>query len=410
MKQHRITGLLSAILTVMLMLSCMSAAFAEETLPFEEYGAFTDPGNEQQLRRRASWFYETFIADPEKWSTGKNAFSIEQIMDDIRLMNGEFMTEEDGSIRYNDVDVIAVANDLHTIGNYDSLAHYGTQIFFTPTAPLFLDGSRAQQDAIAIDRAMERVVAAIRENDDEGFVAAAREWGGIVLQIFKYADMTGEYVSVYQVGAAQGFFLFHAMNSKFASTILEHSERRNLQVMIPDSAGPGAEAALERPLVDLIHELNEQSVRTKSVRTEQGELLQEYYSLPEDLCILAKDYFNSRLDREQAFGGDTTGTGAETRADGPGKADLTVINSRIEFPREGEYLARYEYAVVKAPKGHSVYGYGSADRAGHVYYVRHEEPVTILARRGGMSCCIVPAEGVARWINSDYLELIEAIE
>ncbi|MCR5136347.1 MAG: hypothetical protein K6C12_04545 [Oscillospiraceae bacterium] len=94
----------------------------------------------------------------------------------------------------------------------------------------------------------------------------------------------------------------------------------------------------------------------------------------------------------------------EVRPDGPSAMDLKDINSHIEYPREKEYLSDYVYATVKAPKGHSVFGYGSADRAGHSFTVLDGEEVVIIARRGGMSCCIVRSDQVGRWINSDYLK------
>ena len=90
-------------------------------------------------------------------------------------------------------------------------------------------------------------------------------------------------------------------------------------------------------------------------------------------------------------------------AGGPSAKDLEDINSHIEFPKANEYLADYEYAVVKAPKGHSVFGYGSADRAGHCFTVLDGEEVMIIGERKGMSCCIVLSSQVGRWINSDYL-------
>lgn len=90
-------------------------------------------------------------------------------------------------------------------------------------------------------------------------------------------------------------------------------------------------------------------------------------------------------------------------AGGPSDEDLKDIGSRIEYPRSKEYLDDYVFAVVEAPKGHSVYGYGSADRQGTKYQVLDGEIVMILARRGQMSCCIVLSESAGRWINSDYL-------
>lgn len=96
------------------------------------------------------------------------------------------------------------------------------------------------------------------------------------------------------------------------------------------------------------------------------------------------------------------------RPNGPNAMDLKDIKSHIEFPKDKEYLKNYEYAVVRAPKGHSVFGYGAANRTGNSFTVLDGEEVMILAERGGMSCCIVLSDQVGRWINSDYLENIPA--
>ena len=87
----------------------------------------------------------------------------------------------------------------------------------------------------------------------------------------------------------------------------------------------------------------------------------------------------------------------------PGAHDLEEIKSGIEYPRENEYLDEYVYAVVEAPHGHSVFGYGSADRLGSRYSVKNGERVKILAERKGVSCVIVLSQKKGRWINSDYL-------
>ena len=89
---------------------------------------------------------------------------------------------------------------------------------------------------------------------------------------------------------------------------------------------------------------------------------------------------------------------------GPGSEDLKAIESKIEYPKVKEYLDEYEIAKVKAPKGYSVLGYGSADRAGSSYEVMDGDWVLVLAKRGGMSCCIVLSQNKGRWINSDYLQ------
>ena len=269
-------------------------------LPFEEYGNFTDVNDEAQLRRRAEWYYNTFIADPNKPShAGANFFTVEQIMQDMRMINGEFMLNDDGTVQYNDTDMIAVANDLHTIANYDSFKQYGTQIYFTPMAPLFEDGSLAQQGALQLDEAMERVVAAIRANDDEAFLKAAVEWGIIVINQFNYIDFTGEYVNIYQVDAPTSFALYHAMSAKYASTILEYSESHHLNVCIPYCIDYETGEEVQEALSQIMYNINERAIDAVAVRSgNQAEYEANNLSLPERLFLLAKDYFNSKYDIE----------------------------------------------------------------------------------------------------------------
>ena len=90
-------------------------------------------------------------------------------------------------------------------------------------------------------------------------------------------------------------------------------------------------------------------------------------------------------------------------ASGPSAADLRAIGSQIEYPKSNEYLDSYLYATVDAPGGHSVYCYGSADRKGSRYEVKHNEAVTILAERGEMACVIIDSQNKARWIKWEHL-------
>ena len=267
--------------------------------PFETYGMFTDVKNEEQLRVRAQWYYDTYIADSNKSNAGANFFTVEQIMNDMRMMNGEFMVNASGNPTYNDTDVIAVVNDLHTIANYDSFKQYGTQIYFTPMAPLFVDGSLAQKGAVDLDKAMAKVVAAIRANDDEAFLVAAREWGILVVNMFDYIDFTGDYVNVHQVATPQSFNLYHAMSSKYASTILEYSEAHHLNVCIPYCTDYNTGELHEEALSQIMYNLNERAIDAVAVRSgNQPEYEQNNISLPQDLCLLAKDYFNSKYELE----------------------------------------------------------------------------------------------------------------
>ncbi len=272
-------------------MSLSASAFAAEELPFEEYGNFTEVNDVDELRQRAEWFYRTFIADPDKLRSGADSFSVEEIMNDIRIMNGEFMRSGE-NISYSEFDLINAANDLHTIANYDSLTKYGTQIFFTPTAPLFVDGSSAQKDAIIIDRAMEKIVAAIRAEDNTAFTAAVQEWGKIIIDIFSKDDLAGDCTSVYQVGPAEGFALYHAMSSKYASTVFKYSEAQGLTVMVQNES-----------IQKIVDRLNNEPVESDFAAAGQLEGdASGGVSLPENLYLLAKDYFNSRYYRETEAG------------------------------------------------------------------------------------------------------------
>ena len=91
----------------------------------------------------------------------------------------------------------------------------------------------------------------------------------------------------------------------------------------------------------------------------------------------------------------------------PGAQDLQEIGSQIEYPKGNEYLAEYEYAEVRAPKGHSVLGFGSADHQGSRYTVLNGEKVKILAERKGYSCVIVLSQAKGRWVNTKYLIPLE---
>ena len=270
-----------------------------EEKPFEEYGNYTDVNDEAQLRRRAEWYYKTYITDPAKSKAGANMFKPEVLMNDMRMIGGEFMVNGNGEVTYNDTDMIAVANDLHSIANFDSFKQYGTQIFFTPMAPLFPDGSLAQKAAVQLDEAMEKVVAAIRANDDEAFLEAAREWGIIVINQFNYVDFTGEYVNINQVDTPTSFALYHAMSAKYASTILEYSEGHRLNVCIPYCYDGESGELTEKPLSEIMYQINEipmDAVAERSGHKEEYEA--NNLSLPERLFVLAKNYFISKYDLE----------------------------------------------------------------------------------------------------------------
>ena len=274
----------------------------EVVLPFETFGQFTNVNNEEQLRARAEWYYNTYIANANKSQAGAKLYTVEDIMNIIRNVNGEFMRDADGNVTYNDTDLIATANDLHTIANYDSFVQYGHQIFFTPMAPLFEDGSYAQKGAIDLDNAMEKVVAAIRAEDDAAFVEAAKEWGTVVINMFNYVDFNGEYVNIYQVNAPTSFALYHAMSAKYASTILEYSECHHISICIPYCTDYCSNEIKEETLSEIMYNINERALDAVAIRSGNlEEYEQNNLSLPEDLYLLAKDYFKSKYDLEIGY-------------------------------------------------------------------------------------------------------------
>lgn len=263
--------------------------------PFSEYGNFTDVSDDEQLRQRAEWFYETYLLDPEKAPETAKGFSVERLMDDLRIFNGGLPSETYD--RYNSAFyLVAAARDLHTIANNDSLAQYGTQLFFTPTAPLFLDGSAAQRDAILLDRCMESVVDAIRAEDDAAFLTAAADWGKRVDGIFNGKDAGDGGSLIRDIPAPMSFVLYHAMYSKYASTILEYSETRNLtRELLTESDG--------QPLPQMLFDLDEHPLADSAIDDEVFAFYKSQYqdknpSLPEYLLMEATKYYRLLTDSD----------------------------------------------------------------------------------------------------------------
>lgn len=268
-----------------------------EEKPFEEYGNFTSAQDEEQIQKRAEWIYNTYLKDEN--NQGENSLTLEDVKNDIRLMNGQFMLDGGGYTNYNDTDIIAVANDLHTIANYDSFKKVGNCISYTPMAPFFTDGSLAQKAALEMDRNMIDVVTAIRADDKDAFVEAARIWGTSYVNIFNYCDLTGQHVSIRQVDAPSAFQLYHAINSKYASTILEYSERNHLNICIDYCEDYETGKTNEVALSEIMYEINEKPIDAVAVRSgNQEEYEANNLSLPEDLYQLAKDYYNSKYKLE----------------------------------------------------------------------------------------------------------------
>ncbi len=130
----------------------------------------------------------------------------------------------------------------------------------------------------------------------------------------------------------------------------------------------------------------------------------------EMFCVIIPSQNRARWVREKYVDlvldgrAEDTWSGSVYRSGSPSAQDLEDIGSRIEYPKSGEYWYEYGYGVVNAPKGHSVYCYGSADRLGSQYTVLDGEEVVILASRGEMLCVIIPSQNRGRWIREKYVE------
>ena len=263
------------------------------TLKPGEIGTFTDAKSEEQIEARAKWYYENYVNDKVK-----DTVTIEDIKNDIRMFNGNFMLDEQGNVTYNDQDIINAAVDLHTIANYDSLMN-NEKLEFTPLAPLFVDGSKAQEGAKALDDKMLDVVNAINNKDDEAFMRASEAWGSTVLNMFHYYDFKEGFVNVHQVEAPTSFALFHAMNSKYASTILEYSEKKDINICIPYCVDFCTGETKLESLSNIMYMINERAIDAVAVRSGN---LKEYeannLTLPEDLLVQAQNYYHSKYDLE----------------------------------------------------------------------------------------------------------------
>jgi outer membrane biosynthesis protein TonB len=91
----------------------------------------------------------------------------------------------------------------------------------------------------------------------------------------------------------------------------------------------------------------------------------------------------------------------------PSADDIKQTGNNIEYPRASEYYEKYQYAVVVAPKGHSIYGYATADHSGRTFQVLNGETVTMLAERRGWVCVIIQSTNTARWVNKAHLDILE---
>ena len=129
------------------------------------------------------------------------------------------------------------------------------------------------------------------------------------------------------------------------------------------------------------------------------------------LCVIIPSQDRGRWIKEEyvnIFFGETKtrrNSSPAVKTGTPSETDLKEINSQIEYPKSNEYWDYYAYGTVTAPKGHSVYCYGSADRQGSQYTVLDGEEVVVLASRGDMLCVIIPSQNRGRWIKEEHVDL-----
>ena len=246
------------------------AKVIEESIskPFNTYGEFKDASDINQVLARAASFYQTYILDENKSPKTAEAISVEDIMDTIRLVNGEFILDENLNPTYNEEDLSRVANIIATIANCDSLPEYGNNIFYTPLAPLFVDGSYAQKKAMTLDEAMKKVVKAMREDNKEEFESASKEW------YMSYANLVGD-IYDNRLSRPNAYFLFFGNYSKYISSIFEYNYNNKTKLLIDDIE-----------LSTIMDHINTNVINKNN------------QSLPEELYSLANDYYSEKYNKQ----------------------------------------------------------------------------------------------------------------
>lgn len=257
----------------------------EEEKPFEVYGEFNDASNEKQAQNRAVWYYDTYVSQNQ----GINQIGLNDLMNVIRFTNGEFILDDNGRPVYNDANLDEVSNDIWTIANYNSFTQYGNQIRFIPYAPLFEDGSLAQQGAMMFDNAMEKVVEAIRTGNQEAFLQAATEWGRVAVNVFDQIDFTGEYPNFRQMEISQAQQLFQVMYSTYTTSIFEYGQKYNLNVCIPYCVNYSTHEMQNVPLSQIMYDLA-QTPRDWVAKRSGNEA-----EFAENNCSVAKQLYNENL-------------------------------------------------------------------------------------------------------------------
>ena len=92
------------------------------------------------------------------------------------------------------------------------------------------------------------------------------------------------------------------MSAKYASTILEYSECHHISICIPYCTDYCSNEIKEETLSEIMYNINERALDAVAIRSGNlEEYEQNNLSLPEDLYLLAKDYFKSKYDLEIGY-------------------------------------------------------------------------------------------------------------
>lgn len=227
------------------------------------HNEFVDASDNNQVIARAVAYYQLYILDSNKSKRTADAITIEDIMDVIRMMNGELALDENLNPSYKEDDLDRVANILCTISNCDSFPEYGDNIFCTPLAPLLVDGSYAQEKAMKIDENMRKVVKARKEGNKEEFVSTSKEW------YMSFKNLVDDINDV-RINRSGAYLLFTGYYSKYVSIILEYE--LNNKILI----GVDVEGST---LTTIMSNLN-----FKVINKREQTLSEELYSLANDYC------------------------------------------------------------------------------------------------------------------------------
>ncbi len=273
-----------------------------EELPFETYGQFTDAYNQDQVEARAQWYYDTYLENLCYNGITFKEVNAEKLGRVLTMINGEFVRREDGTIDYNKTYRQDVGNTLCSIWNFASFQQMGDQIQFVPMAPLFEDGSLAQEAALKMDSIMLRVVNAIRSGNQDEFRAAAEDFGTAMLNMCVYIDFDGQYVNMYHTDASHGYSALIGWYAQYISTIFEYSQKYNIDICFDYCYNNNTEEVDKMSLSELFDMLVN-GVIPDHVAARAGTLAQYIeahrgHSLYRDFADRYEIYFEDKFDKE----------------------------------------------------------------------------------------------------------------